>query len=241
MHQVLPSVLEKFLLLHKRVQGMPKIKTIILLLCVAFISIYCQRQRPVEKKKHKITEEDLKKPAVWDTLFNQVPTLPFPIQINASTYFKGAIEPEYLQKFFQNIRVKVKEGPIEILTFSDSVKVSFYYVGKFAISKEIFGLIVYNATLQEFYCINFKRDGTPIDALEISKIHKREKGSEILEASINHGQEILLTYEFLSKDLKVADIPKTSLRFLILPSGQFQDTRPDMTISADSVEKGTLK
>lgn len=220
---------------------MQRIKIFVLLLGLGLVSLWCQRQRPVEKKKHKITAENLKQPAVWDTLLNQIPNLSFPIQINASTYFKGYIEPEYLQKFFQNISVKVKEGHTETLTLSDSNKVSFYYVGKFPISRDIIGIIVYNASLQEFYCMNFKKDGAPIDALEISKIHKRQNGSEILEASINNSQEILLAYEFLSKDLKVADIPKTNIRFLILPSGHFQDTRPDLSISADSVEKDTMK
>lgn len=214
-----------------------------IIVIIGLFLINCQRQKPKPQKEKKITAESIQKPVVWDTLYHDIPIISFPYSINASTYFKGAVEFEYVKKFFEGQKVQVKEGNIEIIEAKDERSTSFYYIGKFKISENIIGVILYNGTLQEFYLVTFEKStGKWIDALEIAKIHKKEKGSEILECTILSTNDIQLTYQFLSKVLEVEDIPPTKLNYKIDNQGDIIDMQPKLKIpSTDSLEKVTQK
>lgn len=212
-------------------------------LLIGLFLLHCQRQKPMPKKEKKISAEDIKKPVVWDSLYQQIPMITFPYTINANTYFKGAVEFDYIKKFFEGKTVQVKEGHTEIIQAKDERSTSFYYIGKFKINDKITGIILYNASLQEFYVTTFeKTTGQWIDALEVAKIHKKEKGSEILECTLQNPNEIHLTYQFLSKVLEVEDILPTKLIFKIQSDGKIIDTQPKLVIpSPDSLEKASEK
>lgn len=214
-------------------------RLLFILLFLGTLFINCQRQKPNPKKEKKITAESFQKPVVWDSLYNMVPTINFPININASTYFKGAVEYEYVKKFFDGKKVQVKEGNIETIQIKDEKSTAFYYIGKFKVSNNIIGVILYNSELQEFYLTTFeKKSGNWIDALEIAKIHKKENGSEILECTILNSTQIQLNYQFLSKVLEVEDISPTKLLFTIQTNGKILDMQPKLQIpSTDSIEK----
>ncbi len=210
-----------------------------ILVFFSLIFMNCQRQKPKPIEQKKISAESLKKPVVWDSLYHEIPMINFPFQINASTYFKGAVEYEYVKKFFEGQKVQVKEGNSEIIEVKDPRNTSFYYVGKFKISENIIGIILYNGSLQEFYVVSFEKNtGKWIDALEVAKIHKKENGSEILESVLKSNTELKLTYQFLSKVLEVEDIPPTNLDFKIESDGKILDLQPKLIIPlVDSLEK----
>ncbi len=214
-------------------------RLLFIMLIIGLLSIHCQRQKPKPMKEKKITAESIQKPVIWDTLYHEIPMLSFPFNINASTYFKGAVEFEYVKKFFEGKKVQVKEGDIETIQVKDERSTSFYYIGKFKISDNIIGTILYNGSLQEFYIVTFEKStGNWIDALEVAKIHKKEKGSEILECTLQNAFDIQLTYQFLSKVLNVDDIPPTKLQFKIQSNGKIIDLQPKTQIPAtDSLEK----
>jgi len=205
--------------------------------------IHCKRQKPTPNKEKKITAESIQKPVVWDSLYLEIPMVSFPLSINASTYFKGAVEYEYVKKFFEGKKVQVKEGDIETIEAKDERSTSFYYVGKFKITDSVVGLVLYNATLQEFYIATFEKStGNWIDALEIAKIHKKENGSEILECTLKSPNDIRLSYQFLSKVLEVEDIPPTHLLYNIQSNGKIIDMQPKIKIpSSNSLEKQSNK
>ncbi len=214
-------------------------RLLLFMLIIALFTIHCQRQKPKPNKEKKITVESIQKPVIWDTLYHEIPMISFPFHINASTYFKGAVEFEYVKKFFEGKKVQVKEGTLETIQVKDERNTSFYYVGKFKVSENIIGAILYNGGLQEFYIVTFEKStGNWIDALEVAKIHKKEKGSEILECTLQNAFDIQLTYQFLSKVLEVEDIPPTKLQFKIQSNGRIVDLQPkDKIPSVDSLEK----
>ncbi len=211
---------------------------LLLLVLIGLCFIHCQRQKPKPKHKKKVSAESIVKPVVWDSLYNVVPMITFPYSINASTYFKGAIEFDYVKKFLDGQKVQVKEGNIETIHIKDARSTSFYYIGKFKISESVIGFILYNGELQEFYVVSFEKStGKWIDALEVAKIRKKENGSEILECVIPNSNELHLTYQFLSKVLEVEDIPPTKLIYQIQTNGKFLDMQSKLLLPVDSLNK----